>query len=165
VPYGLPRLRRSSGSIFADAGKTDLRQRPDQANVVAQLGRNDRGARGLASESQPLHGFARGLQQPIALADSYPATDYHHARVEDVDDRHERGSERAPGVIHDPRGGRVAGIFECRDLGRTDLAQALLADQQLDAARRELLAVLEQAPGYERAQALLLTVHARRSGP
>jgi tetratricopeptide (TPR) repeat protein len=48
---------------------------------------------------------------------------------------------------------------------RTDLAQALLADQQLDAARRELLAVLEQAPGYERAQALLLTVHARRSGP
>ncbi len=39
---------------------------------------------------------------------------------------------------------------------RTDLAEALLRDGDADAARRELLAVLEQAPSYERAQGLFL---------
>jgi Tfp pilus assembly protein PilF len=39
---------------------------------------------------------------------------------------------------------------------RTDLAAALLRSGDATAARRELLTVLEQAPGYERAQGLLL---------
>lgn len=39
---------------------------------------------------------------------------------------------------------------------RTDLAAALLRSGDAAAARRELLTVLEQAPGYERAQGLLL---------
>jgi tetratricopeptide (TPR) repeat protein len=39
---------------------------------------------------------------------------------------------------------------------RTDLAAALLRGGETAAARRELLTVLEQAPGYERAQGLLL---------
>ena len=46
---------------------------------------------------------------------------------------------------------------------RTDLAEALLRSGESDAARRELLTVLEQAPGYERAQGLFL--EARRGGP
>ncbi|MCA9720958.1 MAG: hypothetical protein KC489_00860, partial [Gemmatimonadetes bacterium] len=45
---------------------------------------------------------------------------------------------------------------------RTDLAEALLRAGAAADARRELLTVLEQAPGYERAQGLLL--EARRAG-
>ena len=45
---------------------------------------------------------------------------------------------------------------------RTDLAEALLRAGDVADARRELLTVLEQAPGYERAQGLLL--EARRAG-
>ena len=41
---------------------------PIEPHVVAELRRHDLDARGLASESQLLHGFARGLEQPIALA-------------------------------------------------------------------------------------------------
>ncbi len=44
---------------------------------------------------------------------------------------------------------------------QTDLAEALLADGQLAAARRELLSVLERAPTYSRALTALMDVRAR----
>ncbi len=47
---------------------------------------------------------------------------------------------------------------------RADLADALLRAGDPAAARRELLTVLETAPGYERAQALLLRARARMNG-
>ena len=45
---------------------------------------------------------------------------------------------------------------------RTDLAEALLAAGDAAGARRELLTVLEAAPAFERAQALLLRARAQR---
>jgi tetratricopeptide (TPR) repeat protein len=47
---------------------------------------------------------------------------------------------------------------------RTDLAEALLEAGDPSAARAELLTVLEAAPAYERAQALLLRARAMRTG-
>jgi tetratricopeptide (TPR) repeat protein len=42
-----------------------------------------------------------------------------------------------------------------------ELARALLAAGQVDAARTEVLRALEAAPGYEEAQQLLLQIHER----
>ena len=46
---------------------------------------------------------------------------------------------------------------------RYELAKALAAAGDLSGARRELLSVLEQAPSFEKAQALLLELRARKS--
>lgn len=48
---------------------------------------------------------------------------------------------------------------------RYELARALAATGDVTGARRELLAVLEQAPSFEKAQALLLELRARAGAP
>jgi hypothetical protein len=55
--------------------------------------------------------FARRHEQALALPDGHAAADDHSLRIEDIDDRDERGSERPPGPAHDVGRDGIARLF------------------------------------------------------
>jgi tetratricopeptide (TPR) repeat protein len=104
-------------------------------------------------------GAAAALERMLWIAPNDPAT---HARLADVAARagdHTRAvRERRAIIAMGP-----ADLLEAR----YQLARALAASGDVAAARREVLAIIERAPGFEKAQTLLLELRGRapRSAP
>jgi len=140
------------------------RERGDAKTAVAELARYtalDESAWEANSEEATLHrelgdvpGEAAALERMLWIA---PQDAPLHARLADAAERLHDG----PRVVRERRAALALGPAD-RLEARYQLARALWMARDSSAARREILQVLEAAPGFEKAQALLLAMSGRK---
>jgi tetratricopeptide (TPR) repeat protein len=140
------------------------RQRGDSRAAAAALGRYtaldesawDANAEeaALKEELGDLRGAAAALERMLWIS---PYDAGLHARLAGVAER----LGELPRAVRERRGALAAGPSDALE-ARYQLARTLSLAGDSSAARREVLRVLESAPGFEKAQALLLVLSGRR---
>ena len=141
-----------------------LRDQGDTKGAVAALARYtalDESAWAANSEEAALRlqlgdiaGEAAALERMLWIAPQDAAL---HGRLADAAERLHDGAR----MVRERRAGLALGPSDALE-ARYQLARALWIARDSTAARREILQVLESAPGFEKAQALLLELSGRR---
>jgi Tfp pilus assembly protein PilF len=108
----------------------------------------------LREQLQDWAGARRALERMIWVSPQEPGL---HERLAAVADK--LGDQRL--ALRERRAVLAAGAGDVNE-ARYQLARAMLAAGDPTGARREILGVLENAPGFEKAQALLLELANRR---
>ncbi len=141
-----------------------LREQGDLKGAVAALARYtalDESAWEANSDEATLRlqlgdipGEAAALERMLWIAPQDPAL---HARLADAAERLRDGAR----MVRERRAALALGPTDALE-ARYQLARALWMARDSTAARREILRVLEAAPGFEKAQALLVELSGRR---